>query len=59
MMGREINMPLELLAGRPPGEVGEKVTECGAELRARLETIYAAVRGRTGKKRNGMAKEAV
>ena len=48
MMGREMNMPLELIAGRPLGELGEEVTEYGAELRARLEKVYAAVQGIEG-----------
>ena len=49
MMGREIMAQLELIAGRPPGELGEEVAEYGAELRARLEKVYTAVRERTGR----------
>ena len=52
MFGREINMPVDLIAGVPPGEEPAEATEYGQELRDRLTRLYQAVRLKTGKEMN-------
>ena len=49
MLGREVNTPVELLIGRPPGESTAEVTEYGSQLRERLEAVYKAVRAKSGR----------
>ncbi|TKJ32064.1 MAG: hypothetical protein CEE38_23710, partial [Planctomycetes bacterium B3_Pla] len=49
MMGREILMPLDLLAGQPPGEEPTETTEYGIELRERLTKVYEEVRRKIGR----------
>ena len=49
MMGREVRMPVDLIAGQPPGEEAVEVTEYGQQLREDLTRIYDMVRRKTKK----------
>ena len=56
MMGREVNFPVDLIAGRPPGEESHEVTEYGADLRQRMEKVFQQVRKKTSKEMNRQKK---
>ena len=49
MLGREILMPIDLVAGTPPGEEPSEITEYGIELRRRMTQIHQLVRARSGR----------
>ena len=48
MLGREIMLPVDLVAGAPPGEESSEVTEYGAQLRENMEKVFEAVRRKSG-----------
>ena len=56
MLGREITLPVDLVAGPPPGEESHEVTEYGAELRNRMEKAFEAVRRKAGTEMNRQKK---
>ena len=49
MLGREVMMPVDVIAGLPPGEEGMEVTEYGAELRRTMEAVHELVRKKSGR----------
>ena len=44
MFGREVTLPIDLMLGSPPDEEREETTQYAAELRNRLEEVFAHVR---------------
>ena len=44
MLGREINLPIDLLFGRPPNEQVEAVDDYVEMLEKRLENVYELAR---------------
>ena len=49
MLGREVMMPVDLVAGQPPGEDPMENTEYGAKLRENLEKIHRMAREKSGR----------
>ena len=49
MLGRETNLPVDLLVGSPPGEKEQEVTEYGAQLRINMEKVFQMVRKKTSR----------
>ena len=44
IFGREVTLPIDLMLGSLPEEAREETTQYAAELRSRLEEVYAHVR---------------
>ena len=56
VFGREIELPVDLVAGIPPGEEGQDVTEYGAQLREDMEKVFDYVRKKSGREMNRQKK---
>ena len=57
MLGREVNMPVDLIAGPPPGEESSEATEYGSHLREKLEKIFHLVRQKSGREMERQKKQ--